>query len=179
MGGLPNRIAVAGVSGSGKTTLARRISDRLGFPYVELDALHHGPDWTPRPEFVDDVRALVARPEWVSEFQYAAAKPLILDRVDVIVWLDIPTMLTMWQVTCRTLIRRMRRTELWNGNVEPPLRSIFTDPDHIVLWAWKSRNELRQNLTDQLAAHPDVGLIRLRSHRVARSWLASMAEAIP
>ncbi|NYI77436.1 (d)CMP kinase [Nocardioides panzhihuensis] len=77
MSGLPTRIAVAGVSGSGKSTLAKRISDRLGIPYVELDSLHHGPDWTPRPEFVADVRALVARPAWVSELQYATAKPLV------------------------------------------------------------------------------------------------------
>lgn len=177
MTGPPARIAVAGVSGSGKSTLAKRISDQLDIPYVELDSLHHGPDWTPRPEFVDDVRALVACPAWVSEFQYAAAKPLILDRVELVVWLDLPTPVTMFQVSRRTLVRRARRTELWNGNVEPPLRSIFTDPDHVVLWAWKTRNKLRDELADQVAAYPGVRLIRLRSHRAARRWLASMTEA--
>lgn len=146
---------------------------------MELDALHHGPGWTPRPEFVDDVRAFVAQPAWVSEFQYAAAKPLLLDRVDVIVWLDLPTSLTMWQVTWRTLVRRVRRTELWNGNVEPPLRSIFTDPDHVVLWAWKTRNKLRGELPDQVAAHPGVSLTRLRSHRAAHRWLSSMTRTPP
>ena len=121
---------MAGVSGSGKTTLAQLISERLDIPYVELDALHHGPEWTPRPEFLGDVRALVARPTWVCEFQYTAAKPLILERVDVVVWLDVPTAVTMWQVIRRTLIRRVLRTELWNGNVEPPLRSIFASKAH-------------------------------------------------
>ncbi|MFD4323945.1 AAA family ATPase [Nocardioides sp. NPDC058538] len=179
MSGLPTRIAVAGVSGSGKSTLAKRISEHLDIPYMELDALHHGPAWTPRPEFVDDVRALVARPAWVSELQYAAAKPLILERVEVIVWLDVPTPLTMYQVIRRTLVRRVRRTELWNGNVEPPLRSIFTDREHVVLWAWKTRNRLRVELPDQVAAHPGVRLIRVRSHRAARRWLASMTEASP
>ena len=29
------------------------------------------------------------------------------------------------QVTTRTLRRRLRREVLWNGNVEPPLRTIF------------------------------------------------------
>ena len=164
---------MAGVSGSGKTTLAQLISERLDIPYVELDALHHGPAWTPRPEFVGDVWALVARPAWVCEFQYAAAKPLILDRVDVVVWLDVPTAVTMWQVIRRTLIRRVRRTELWNGNVEPPLRSIFVDPDHVVRWAWKTRHKLRDELPAQVAGR-DVELIRLRSRRAARRWLASM-----
>lgn len=170
---------MAGVSGSGKSTLAKRISDRLDVPYVELDSLHHGPAWTPRPEFVDDVRAFVAQSAWVCELRYAAARPLILERVEVIVWLDVPTPLTMYQVIRRTLVRRVRRTELWNGNVEPPLRSILTDPDHVVLWAWRTRNRLRAELPDQLAAHPGVKLIRVRSHRAARRWLASMTKASP
>jgi len=34
------RISVVGTSGSGKTTVARRIAEALGFPHVELDALH-------------------------------------------------------------------------------------------------------------------------------------------
>ena len=56
----PRRIAVAGVSGSGKSTLARRISAALDLPYVEMDALHHGPGWTVQPTFEADVDALVA-----------------------------------------------------------------------------------------------------------------------
>lgn len=54
------RIIVIGTSGAGKTTLAGRISARLGIDHIEIDALYHGPGWTPRPEFLADVRALAA-----------------------------------------------------------------------------------------------------------------------
>jgi adenylate kinase family enzyme len=37
---------VIGVSCSGKTTLGGILARRLDLPYVELDALHHGPNWT-------------------------------------------------------------------------------------------------------------------------------------
>jgi adenylate kinase family enzyme len=47
----PARVLVAGTSGSGKLTLARHLAAVLELRYVELDALHHGQNWTPRPEF--------------------------------------------------------------------------------------------------------------------------------
>ena len=41
------RVAViASASGNGKTTVGRALADRLGIPFHELDALHHGPNWT-------------------------------------------------------------------------------------------------------------------------------------
>ena len=39
------RVNVKGTSGSGKTTFARELAEQLGVPFVELDALHHGPNW--------------------------------------------------------------------------------------------------------------------------------------
>ena len=44
-----------GVSGAGKTTLAARLGRLLDVPHVEIDALFHGPGWTPREAFVADV----------------------------------------------------------------------------------------------------------------------------
>ena len=29
----------------GKTTVSRRLAAALGVPHIELDALHHGPNW--------------------------------------------------------------------------------------------------------------------------------------
>lgn len=173
-GGVPQRVIVVGVSGSGKTTLAQRIAERLGIDHVELDALHHGPGWVPRPEFLDDVRSLVAQERWVTEWQYAAARPLTLARADLVVWLDLPTWRTMWQVTRRTVSRRLRRTELWNGNREGPLWEVLTDPDHIIRWAWRTRGKYRGLESHVAERRPGVPVVRLRSHREAERWLAGL-----
>ena len=73
LGHSPRRVVVAGVSGSGKTTLARRVAARLDLPHTEIDALFHGPGWTPRATFLDDVRDVVGQEGFVVEWQYRAA----------------------------------------------------------------------------------------------------------
>jgi energy-coupling factor transporter ATP-binding protein EcfA2 len=45
------RVSVVGCSGSGKSTVARRLSSILGAPYIELDALHWGPDLSAATNF--------------------------------------------------------------------------------------------------------------------------------
>ena len=53
------RVVVVGSSGSGKTTVARALAERLDVHYVELDALHHKPNWTEAS--ADELREAVHR----------------------------------------------------------------------------------------------------------------------
>lgn len=167
----PTRVVVAGTSGAGKTTLAGRIAAILEVPHIEVDGLYHGPDWTPRPSFVADVEAFTSEAAWTTEWQYSLVRPLLLDRADLLVWLDLPTRTTMRQVIRRTLRRRLRREELWNGNVEPPLHTVFSDPEHIVRWAWSTRHKTRQRISAARQTHPDLPIVHLRSHRESEQWL--------
>ena len=115
----PKRVLVAGVSGVGKTTLARRISAITGGPHTEIDALFHGPAWMPRPEFLADVHSLLRTGSWTTEWQYDAARPLLAESADVLVWLDLPFVrVTLPRLLRRTIRRRWSREELWNGNME-------------------------------------------------------------
>lgn len=114
----PRRIAVAGVTGSGKPALAQHLSERLKLPYVEIDSLFHGPGWQPRPEFISDVERIISGDSWVIEWQYSAVRPQIAERADTLLWLDLPTPITLYQLVRRTIRRRLRRVELWNGNYE-------------------------------------------------------------
>ncbi|MET0953054.1 MAG: AAA family ATPase [Aeromicrobium sp.] len=170
----PRRILVAGTSGAGKTTVTRRVSERLDLPWTELDALFHGPEWTPRPEFLDDVRALAAGDAWVTEWQYPGARPILADRADLLVWLDLPFRVTSRRVSRRTVVRRARRTELWNGNQESPLHTVFTDSDHIIRWEIRSRHVLRDAVPALSSTHPDLTVVRLRTGREVERWLARL-----
>ncbi|WP_296192248.1 AAA family ATPase [uncultured Microbacterium sp.] len=168
------RIVVAGVSGVGKTTLARRISGILDIPYTEIDALFHGGNWTPRESFMDDVDAFTRSDAWVTEWHYSAARPLLAERADLLIWLDLPFLtVTLPRVVRRTLRRRVRREELWNGNTEGPLLTFFTDPGHIVRWAWSTRNKYRESVPRLVAEHPQLVIVRLRTRREVEAWVAA------
>lgn len=174
----PRRVLVAGVSGAGKTTLAARVAEVIGAPHTEIDALFHGPGWVPRAEFLDDVRVLASGETWTTEWQYPAARPLLLDRADLLVWLDLPfATVTLPRLVRRTVRRRLRREELWNGNVEPPLRTVLTDREHVVRWAIAGRAKLAERVPRVAVSHPDLSVVRLRSPREVASWLSGPLRA--
>ena len=91
---MSRRIVVVGTSGSGKTTFARELAGRLGLPHVELDALHHGPNWYEpsahefRATIEDELFSLDG---WVCCGAYHhKLGELVPSRADTLVWLDLP-----------------------------------------------------------------------------------------
>jgi adenylate kinase family enzyme len=170
----PRRILVAGASGAGKTRLARRIAERLDLPHIEIDALYHGPNWTKRPDFAADVERFSAGPAWVTEWQYRQVRGLLVDRADLLVWLDHPRRTVLRRVVWRTLLRRWRREELWNGNVEAPLWTFLIDRDHIVRWSWRVYGWYRAEVPALLKQPGSAALnvVRLRGQREVDAWVS-------
>jgi adenylate kinase family enzyme len=166
------RILVAGTSGSGKTTLAAHIARIADVPHTEIDALFHHAGWTPNPRFEDEVRELVAGDAWVTELQYPTARPLLAARAQLLVWLDLPRRVVLPRIVRRTVSRSLRRTELWNGNVEAPLRTFFTDPEHIVRYSMQTHGLQATRVREALRANPGLRLVRLRTARDTARFLA-------
>ena len=175
----PKRVLVAGAVAAGKSTLARLLAAHWELPYAELDALYHGPQWQPRPTFLDDVVALATQEEWISEWQYTVARPLLAARSDLLVFLDLPRWLATARVVRRTLRRVVRRTELWSGLREPPLRTILSDPDHIIRWAIRTHHEHAPRVQALAEQRPDLPIIWLSSRREVQAWTRSLAATPP
>jgi adenylate kinase family enzyme len=154
--------------------LARAIAAALSLPYHELDALFHGPEWTPRPEFADDVEAFVSTDNWVAEWQYTPVRARLLERAELMVWLDLPRWRVMTQITRRTVACRLRRTELWNDNIEPPLWRVFTQDDHILRWAWTAHTRSRHHVLNALASPSTPPVLRLRTRREIHTFLTRL-----
>lgn len=121
------RIAIDGCSGAGKTTLAKRVSGSLDLPFTEIDGLHHGAGWVRRPTFAADVRALVDSESWVIEYGYAPVRPAILDRAELMVWLDLPpkgSAIFAGESWSANQARPPPASEIWaaRAGVMPPLK---------------------------------------------------------
>ena len=82
-------------------------TDRAGaldIRHIEMDALYHGPGWTHRAEFADDVERATRAPAWICDAQYHwVVGDLLGERADTFVWLDLPRRTVMSRVLRRSV----------------------------------------------------------------------------
>jgi len=153
---------VASASGNGKTTVGKLLADRLGVPFLELDALVHGPGWveTSDEELRRLVEPVVAQDGWVIDGTYdRKLDSLVLDAADTVVWLDLPLRIVLPRLFRRTLRRIRGRELLWNDN-EETFRTAFWGRESLFAWAVRKHFERRRNWPRRLAGYP---VIRLRN----------------
>lgn len=169
---------IANTSGSGKTTLGRELARRLDVPFHELDALNHGPGWTEAT--ADELRArvepLVAGDAWVVDGTYRSKLgDLVLERADLVVWLDLPLHVWLPRLLRRTARRIVRREDLWNGNRET-LRNTLFSRDSLILFALRQHFRRRHLYPAELASY---SVVRLRTPREVDTWLARLSTGVP
>jgi len=157
------KIAVtASASGNGKTTLGRELARRLRVPFVELDALVHGPGWTETS--AEELRRLLepvlAGEGWVIDGGYRAKLgDLVLAQADLVVWLDLPVRIWLPRLVRRTIRRLVLREDVWNGNRET-LRGAVGGCDALIPYALRMHRSRRRRYPAELAFFP---VVRLRT----------------
>lgn len=175
------RIVVVGSSGSGKTTLARAITQTLGVPHVELDAIRHGPNWTETPDdiFREKISEAIQGDRWVVDGNYSVARDVLWPRATTLIYLDYSIGVVMRRLILRTARRSVTREELWNGNRENILDNlkIFSD-ESVIGYSFKNHWRRRRNFT-RLFQHPDYAHIhkmRFRTPRATEEWLERLVS---
>lgn len=172
-------IVVIGTTSSGKSTLAKRLSERLGYDFIELDALHWEANWKEAELkiFRERVEKAVRSPAWIVAGNYSVVRDLIWPRAQAVIWLDYAFFLVFWRLLTRTIRRAVTREELWNGNRE----SFWW---HLKLWSeeslfhwlfktyWRRKREIPQLLS--LPEHRHLQLIHLKDQAETDRWIKSL-----
>lgn len=170
------RVAVVGVTGSGKSTLAEQVAAGLGGAFIDLDALHWGPNWTPAPLDVIRARtaAALAGDCWAVAGNYSKVRDITWGRADTLVWLDYPLPLILWRLLRRTIRRVVTQEELWGGNRER-FWTQFASRDSLFLWAIQTYGRRRREYPAALAqpAYAHLAVWRFRRPAETAAWLES------
>jgi adenylate kinase family enzyme len=168
----PRRVAVvASASGNGKTTVGRDLARRLRVPFVEMDSLVHGPGWveTPDEELRGRLEPILGGDGWVVDNVYRRKLgDLVLERADLVVWLDQPIRVWFPRLARRTWRRLRGREEIWNGNRES-VRTAVWGRESLFVWAFRSHLRAHRDWPAILAGYR---VVRLRSPKEVDAWLA-------
>jgi adenylate kinase family enzyme len=178
------RVSVVGSGGAGKSTFARRLAALLDAPHLEVDAVHHGPNWSPRPSA--EIRAAVAEfceaDRWVVDGNYAAmgVQRIVWSVADTVVWLDHSRVRLTARVAARSVRRRAHGEELWNGNREPwTVFWPFNKEESVIRQTWEGAPRSRRRYVEAMAdpANASLRFVRLRGFAEANAFLARIDAA--
>jgi adenylate kinase family enzyme len=142
------RIAVYGVTGSGKTRAAAAIADATGVDWHAVDDITWQPGWVevPPAEQRRRIARICAADAWIIDSIYSAWQDVVLDRVQVIVALDYPRVLSYGRLVRRTAVRIGTREPVCNGNIES-LRTALAR-DSILWWHVRSFGRKRARIAE-------------------------------
>jgi energy-coupling factor transporter ATP-binding protein EcfA2 len=175
------RILILGRTGSGKTTLARELAAATGVPHVELDALYFGPNFStaPLPVLRDRTSAAIAGDRWVTDGNKSAVRDLVWPRADTVIWLDYPLAVCLWRLGKRALWRTsVLKAQAAEKDGKARLPRQLLSAAKGVLTALGSHKGQRREYPRMFAQQENqhLAVVRLRSPRVTRRWLAHVAE---
>ena len=174
------RVNVIGNSGSGKSTFSKRLAEKLGSPYLEMDLLFHGPNWTqPAPEvFQDRIREAVSGERWVLDGNYhGKTYEIKWPRSTSVIWIDTPFVHNLWRMVCRTMNRAWTKKELWpgTGNRESFRQALFST-DSMILWMLTSYPKIQKRYS-QIQRNPPYEhfkFIRLAGNREVEKFFTEL-----
>jgi len=181
------RIHVAGNTSAGKSTLGMQLAEAIGVPFVELDALNWLPNWVglnakDPDRFEQRIAEATAGDGWVVAGSYMTfSERVFWDRLETLIWLDLPLPLVVRRVVTRSWRRWRSKEHLWGTNYESFWRqlAVWRKEDSLIWWAVtqhpKKRRSMLAKMSDPRWAH--IRFIRLTSEREIDAFRRAVEEA--
>lgn len=170
---------VIGTSCAGKTSFARRLSDALDVPNIELDAIHWLPNWVTRPikEFQNLAVQAVTADRWVADGNYGQVRDIVWQRATCLIWLNYPFRVVCWRALRRTITRVFTGESLYSGNRES-FRLAFLSKDSILLWVITTFHRRRREFPSIFARQhfSMLRVIEFKSQRDADEFMQGLPK---
>ena len=116
------KIVVIGCPGAGKSTFARRLKEMTGLPLYYLDQIWHKADRTTvsKEEFDAKLREIIQQDSWIIDGNYTGfSQERRLREADLIIFMNYPRWICLWQALVRSRIYRGRtREDMGDGCIE-------------------------------------------------------------
>lgn len=174
------KINIIGTSGSGKTTFGRKLAKHLSLPFLEMDAIFWGPDWTSPDdkELFSKLTSALEGENWVLDGNYTRTLPIKWDNIDIVIWLDFSFLRTLYQAVTRAFTRILTREEFWPGTGNRETLGKLFSRDSIILWTLKSyrRNRKKNAGYMQSGKYNHIKFIQLKSPIQAEEFLREAAN---
>lgn len=166
-------ILIIGPPGSGKSTLANQLAKRHDLNHIELDSLQHGKNWQPasKDELRQAVRREIVKGGWIVDGNYISTfGDELIDKADVVIWLDYSFPFVFQRLLRRTLKRTLTHTELWNGNRESFYNNFFTKDSVLrhMIHVWKRQRDFYLSVFSKVDTYKAKRMIRIRRPRELR-----------
>lgn len=178
------RIIVVGGSNAGKSTVAAQLAERLGVPFIELDALFWESGWVEaeREVFRERVRRAIEPRSWVMAGNYHRQQQDVSWPVaDTIVWLDLNLRTVLGRCVRRTWKHWRTGEALYGGENRERFREhlmVWNPEKSLVAHILKTHRERRRRL-ESASSDPRWGhlrFVRLRSPGEVEGWLATVVR---
>lgn len=174
-----DRINVVGSSGSGKSTVSKSIALKLRHPVIQLDQLFWRQDWTfvTEDEMIALIKDKLSQPKWVLDGNFNKFEPIKWQEVQMVVWVDTPFILNLWQVFRRCIKRAISQEEVWEGSgCRESFRRSFFSKDSIILWVLKTWGSYRRIYSGYIESneYPHIKWVRLRSRKEIQNFIDSL-----
>lgn len=173
-------INIIGTTGSGKSTFARKLADQRKLQNIELDNLLWLDDWQESSNDALFLKLKIAMENaetgWVIDGLYTRTIPMIMEKVDTVIWLDYPFHINLYRLSKRTFGRVISREKLWENSDNRESLKLMLSKESIFIWLIKSYPKNRKKYSDlmQNPAYQHIQFIHLTSPKQTEAFFKQM-----
>lgn len=162
------KVIIIGCPGSGKSTFGRRLKEVTGLPLYHLDMMYWNEDRTrtEKDVFLEKLRAVMSKPKWIIDGNYASSMEMRLKECDTVFFLDYSTKVCIEGIESRKGKPRSDMPWIENDNDEDFMSFINN-----------YNSESRPKVIELLEKYSSKNIIVFRSRTESEEYLLSLENS--